>query len=302
MIVALPFGAENLAHVPDDVEVVTYASGEEPSLPCESIEMIVPFYGRQRDALALLHRMPRLKAVQLLTAGFENALPVLPDGVTLCNAAGVHDAATAEHAVGLMIASQRRYPELVVAQQERRWDQQESRALADCRVLVLGAGHIGRAIERRLSGFECDVVMVASRARHDVRGIDELPALLPGADVVVLILPLHDDTHHLFDASVLARMKDGALLVNVARGGVIDTDALVAELRSGRLRAALDVYEEEPLPASHPLWELPNAFVAPHVGGPAESMWPRAYRLVSRQVQHLSRGDRLMNVVAGPDR
>jgi phosphoglycerate dehydrogenase-like enzyme len=177
------------------------------------------------------------------------------------------------------------------------------RSLADKRVLVLGYGNIGRAVVRRLLPFEVSVTAVASRARDGddlvdaVHGIDELPDLLPHHDVVVVIVPLTDATRGLVDAEALALLPDGAVVVNVARGPVVDTDALVAECASGRLRAGLDVTDPEPLPADHPLWTTPGVLITPHVGGATDAMRPRAVALVRRQVEALRDGRPLDNVV-----
>ena len=246
-----------------------------------------------------------LRAVQLQSAGFEQFLDGLPPGVLLCNAAGVHDASTAELALTLILASVREIPEFVAAQTDSRWEQLRIRpCLADTSVLVLGYGRIGRAIARRLVPFEVKVTAVASRARAGddivdrVHGIEELADLVPHHDVVVVIVPLTPRTHHLVDADLLARMRDGALLVNVSRGPVVDTDALVAECATGRVRAALDVTDPEPLPPDHPLWKTPGVLITPHVGGATRAMRPRAMALIRRQVGALVAGAPLENVVA----
>ena len=201
--------------------------------------------------------MPALRVIQTQTAGVDHVLHAVPPGVTLCNARGVHDASTAELAVGLMIASQRGLDDYFHAQDDARWEPTVLRpSLADATVLLIGYGSIGAALERRLAGFEVELIKVASRPRGGVHGVDELPTLLPRADIVVLLVPLTDATRGLVDAEFLARMHDDALLVNVARGGVVDTDALVAETSSGRLRAALDVADPEPLPPEHALWRV----------------------------------------------
>jgi phosphoglycerate dehydrogenase-like enzyme len=241
--------------------------------------------------------MPRLRVVQTLTAGYDHVTPFLRDEVTLCNAVGVHDAATSELAVGLMIAAQRRLAEHVRAQDRHVWDQQMSSSLADRNVLVIGAGSIAGAIERRLEGFECTVTKVGRASRGDVRAVSELPVLLPGADIVVLIIPMTDETRGMVDRDFLAAMADRALLVNVARGPIVDTDALLAELTSGRLRAALDVTDPEPLPPDHPLWSAPGVIITPHVGGASEAMWPRAYALVSEQLRRLAAGEQPLHIV-----
>ncbi|NUR78961.1 MAG: 2-hydroxyacid dehydrogenase [Dermatophilaceae bacterium] len=246
-----------------------------------------------------------LEVVQLQSAGYEQFLPDVPDGVTLCNAAGVHDASTAELALALTLASIREIPKFVVSQASSTWEPLVLRsALADSRVLVVGYGQIGRAVARRFAPFEVTLTAVASRARDGdelvphVHGIDELPELLPHHDVVVVIVPLTDATRDLFDADTLSRMPDGALLVNVARGPVVDTDALVTECAAGRLRAALDVTEPEPLPADHPLWTTPGVLITPHIGGATQAMRPRATALVRRQVEAMLAGETPVNAVA----
>jgi phosphoglycerate dehydrogenase-like enzyme len=241
--------------------------------------------------------MPRLEVVQTLTAGYEHLEPSLPAGVTLCNATRVHHTATAELAVGLMISAQRRLPEHVRAQDKKIWDQQMSSSLADRRVLVVGAGNIGRAIQQRLAGFECETTLVGRTRRDDIRGMEELDQLLPTSDIVVLIVPLTDDTRGLVDAAFLAALPDGALIVNVARGAVVVTDDLLKELQAGRLRAALDVTDPEPLPSEHPLWSAPGVIITPHVGGASSAMWPRSYALVSEQLRRVAAGEPLLNVV-----
>ncbi|RXZ40205.1 NAD(P)-dependent oxidoreductase, partial [Agromyces binzhouensis] len=174
-------------------------------------------------------------------------------------------------------------------------------SLADRRVLLVGYGGVGRAIEDRLAGFEVELTRVASSARDDergrVHGVDELPALLPHAEVVIVVVPLSDETTRLVDAAFLAALPDGALVVNVARGAVADTDAILAEATSGRLRFALDVTDPEPLPEGHPLFALPNVLVSPHVGGATTAMMPRMARLLRDQVERMLRGDEPRNVV-----
>jgi phosphoglycerate dehydrogenase-like enzyme len=166
-------------------------------------------------------------------------------------------------------------------------------------VLILGHGSIGAALERRLEGFEVDVVRVARTPRDGVHGIDELTDLLPGADIVVVLVPATPETRGLLDAGLLGRMRDGALLVNVSRGTVVDQDALLAELQAGRLRAALDVTDPEPLPEGHPLWAAPGLVLTPHVGGGTAAMAPRARRLVEDQLRRWAAGEPLANVITG---
>jgi phosphoglycerate dehydrogenase-like enzyme len=298
--VFLPFSVDELALSADvlpsfDIE---YADATEhwPD-SAATCEFYVPSYRFSPRVVEVIPTMPKLQVIQTLTAGVDHLLPLVPDGVTVCNAAGVHDAATSELAVGLIIGAQRRLAELVRAQDRHVWDMRMAGALADRRVLVIGAGHIGRALQRRLDGFECDVTLVGRTARQDVRAIDELPGLLPEADVVVLIVPITDETRGMVDRRFLAAMKDGALLVNVARGPIVVTDDLLAEVSTGRLRAALDVPDPEPLPPDHSLWDAPGVVITPHIGGASDAMWPRSYRLVAEQLSRLAAGEPLVNQV-----
>ncbi len=301
MLAFVPFDPAELVDVPAGIDVEYVDATESWPESAAECEFYVPSYRFAPRVVEVLPNMPALRAVQTLTAGYEHVLPYLPDHVTLCNAAGVHDAATSELAVGLMIASQRRLADLVRAQDRRAWDQRMSSSLADRRVLVIGAGNIGNAIRRRLEGFECRVTMVGRSGRSGVRAIGDLPRLLPEAEIVVLIVPLTEETAGLVDASFLSQLPDGALLVNVARGPIVSTDALVAELESGRLRAALDVTDPEPLPEGHRLWEAPGLLLTPHVGGASSAMWPRSHALVSRQLQRIGAGEPLLHVVRGSD-
>ncbi len=299
MTVWTPFPTADLAPPPDGLTVLEWDGGPLPDDPAQ-VELFVLPYTFDTATLAPLARMSRLRVVQTLTAGVEHVAAAVPDGVTLCNARGVHDASTAELAVTLALAALRGLPGFVRAQDRQEWVHEQLGSLADKRVLVIGAGSIGGAVARRLAPFECDVVLVASRARAGVRGIDELAGLLPTAEVVVLTLPLTDATRGLVDAAFLAALPDGALVVNVARGPVVDTGALLAELASGRLRAALDVTDPEPPPPGHPLWSAPGLLLSPHVGGNTTAFRPRAIALVRDQLTRWSEGRPLRNVVAGP--
>ena len=246
-------------------------------------------------AFEAMRLMPDLEVCQLHTAGFEHALAHLPEGVTLCNAAGVHDASTAELAVGLILARLRRIDDMARAMPSGDFIHDRYDALADKRVVVVGAGGIGQALARRLEGFECEVVLVGRTAREGVRARAELDELVREADVVVIAVPLDDSTRGLVDGAFLARMRDGSLLVNVARGAIVDTDAILAE--AGRLSFALDVTDPEPLPPEHPLWRAPGVIISPHVGGNTTAFLPRIGRLVREQVERWESGSPLRNVI-----
>jgi phosphoglycerate dehydrogenase-like enzyme len=288
---------EVLGQLPESLAVDVYdGTGDVPG-SIDEVECYVAPYTFDRGPLELLGRMPELRLVQTLTAGYEHVLPYLPEGVRLCNAGGLHDTSTAELAVTLMLAARRGIPDFVRGQDAGQWRHRRWDSLADATVLIAGYGGIGEAVDRRLAGFEVTVLRVARRPRAGVAGVADLPDLLPRADVVVLCLPLNDATRGMVDAGFLARMRDGALLVNVARGGVVDTGALVPEVVSGRIRAALDVTEPEPLPPGHPLWTAPGVLLTPHVGGDSTAFLPRAYRLIVDQFRRLAAGEPLHHVV-----
>ncbi|MCW2742814.1 MAG: Phosphoglycerate dehydrogenase [Blastococcus sp.] len=244
-----------------------------------------------------LEGLPELRLVQLLTAGAEKYVGRLPRGVVLCNARGAHTPSTAEWAVAVMLAAQRGLPFFVREQDAGRWSFGTHLSMIGARVLVVGAGDIGRTIGRMLAGFDVELTYVARTAREGVRSTAELPELLPRADVVLLIVPVTPETTGMVDAAFLAAMRDGALLVNAARGVIVDTDALLAELTSGRLRAALDVTEPEPLPAGHPLWSAPGLLLTPHVGGAVPDTNARAMAAVTEQLTRVLAGQELVNVV-----
>jgi len=306
--------ARRRASVPDDrwlglwpavapLDVSVWDLTSSPLRPCSFV--VTPYL----DAGPLLPRLAeveRLEVVQTLTAGYENVLPHLPEGVTLCSAAGVHDSSTAELAVGLAIAAQRGIGDAARDAVTGTWDAWARPSLADRRVLVVGVGGVGSAIADRLAAFEVGLTRVGTRARDDARGhvhaAGELPGLLAEAEIVILACPLTPGTRGMADAAFLAAMPDGALLVNVARGPVVVTDALLAEVGSGRLRAALDVTDPEPLPAEHPLWHAPGVLITPHVGGNTSAFVPRARALLRDQLTRFAQGRPLRNLVAGPAR
>lgn len=298
-LVWLPFDAAELGDPPSALRYETVDPTERVPDSVAEVAFYVPPYAVGPGVADVIARMTSLEVVQTLTAGVDNIRAAVPGGVTLCTGRGIHDASTAELAVTLTLASLRGVPGFVRAQDRREWAPGWRPALADKRVLLLGYGAIGKAVEARLRPFEVEVVRVARRARDGVHAIEELPALLPDADVVVVVVPLTDETRGLVDAELLARMKDGALLVNVARGAVVVTDDLVAALESGRITAALDVTDPEPLPSDSPLWSAPGLLVSPHVGGASSAMWPRAHRLVRDQLHRWAAGEPLANVITG---
>lgn len=296
-------GRALLGEVPAGVEVeVCEDAATLPSDPAKVDFWVPPFLATVRAADQVA-RFTGVKVVQLLSAGADAWVGRVPPGVQLCDARGVHDKPVAEWVLGAAIGVFRQFPAFVRAQEREDWAIKAytpTRELTGKRVLIVGAGSIGRAIEGHMAPFGVTVTRVARTARPDegVHGVDDLPTLLPDAEVVVLVVPLTEQTRGMVDAAFLAAMPDGALLVNAARGPVVDTDALVAELEPGRLLAALDVTDPEPLPAGHPLWQLPNAFITPHSAGSVVGLLPRAYGLAGDQLRRFAAGEPLINQVS----
>ncbi|RKR90448.1 phosphoglycerate dehydrogenase-like enzyme [Micromonospora pisi] len=284
---------------------VTVEVADDPSrLPSDptGVEFWLPTFIGQPPMVELLPRLRDLRVIQLPSAGADAFIRILPPGVTLCDARSVHDSSTAEWVVGAILAQLRRFPALVRAQQRHEWAHQEvapTDELYGKRVLIVGAGSIGTAVAARLAPFGVTLTLAARTARpeENVHAVTELPRLLPEADIVVLLVPLTDQTRGLIDARFLAAMPDGALLVNASRGPVADPAALYAELATGRIAAALDVTEPEPLPADDPLWGLPNVLITPHVGAMVHGLMARAYRLAGDQLRRYVAGEPLLNQV-----
>ena len=305
--VPTPETRDALSPAPDGIHLVVWNLYDAPvGADIDDINVVlVPHYQLDPTPFNQFETMAGLRVVQLPSAGFEHVVRFLPPGVTLCNGRGVHSEETAELAVGLALASLRGIAEHAVnAATDRAWNMKTRRSLFRSRALIVGFGSIGVEIATRLQAFGAEVEAVARTPRVEngvtVHGMDALPTLLPAADVVTLIVPLNRSTWHLVDANFLASMKDDAVLVNVARGGVVDTDALVAELSTGRISAALDVTDPEPLPPEHPLWRAPNVIITPHEGGNTTATFLKTVELMQQQIDRLAAGVELGNVVSGP--
>ena len=262
------------------------------------INFYVPSYMGGKEALDWAAKMPNLKVLQMPNAGYDDALAYLKPGLILCNAQGVHDASTAELAVALALSARRGIPDFVRDQDNENWNHHRRTSLADSKVGIVGFGSIGKQVAKNLSGFEVEVIGFSKSGRDSSKKIEELDSYLPTLDIVILILPLTAESRHMFNKERLAKMKDGALLVNVARGPIVETDALINELNSGRIFAALDVTDPEPLPKGHPLWKAKNLLLVPHVGGNSTAFEPRCRKLVESQLQLLAGGKELNNIVA----
>lgn len=302
-IVTLPFAelVDRFGPVPDGIELDVWDVEAPYGRPDDVAIAFLPFYFGGRHRWQYVHDLPNLQLLQLPSAGYEHALPHVPGHAALANGRGIHDDETAELAVGLTLTVLREIGAFQFDRAAGIWDARETRSLADRRVTVVGYGAIGGAIATRFEAFKTDVRVVARTAREQdgrrVHAFGELPELARTTDVLVLIAPLTDETEGLVDAALLAALPDGAVVVNVARGKVVDTDALVAELQSGRLSAGLDVTDPEPLPEGHPLWTTPNTVLTPHVGGNTDLSVPRSIELMRRQVTALAEGRTFVNLI-----
>ena len=287
----------------DDLEIPTSFKKLSPATtPADGgdfseVTFYVPAYMGGRAALELTKQMPNLKYLQMPNAGFDDAMEFVRPGMTLCNGRSIHDDSTAELAVGLTIASLRGFPEFVRNQDKGKWVHTREKSINDRKIGVIGFGSIGSTVARMLAGFSVEIMPFTQSGRDKTTPISDLDKHLPTLDVVILILPLTKESKHLFDARRLSLMKDGALLVNVARGPIVDTDALVKELNSGRITAALDVTDPEPLPEGHALWSAKGVLISPHVGGNTTAFEPRARRLIKSQLELLAAGKPLNNII-----
>lgn len=295
--VAVPDDAflERLAPtVGDDVSVTVWTPGQ-PAL-ANHVDLLVLPYVTSYEILESLDPAA-VSAVQSQALGYDGAANFAPKGISFSNAVGVHEAPTAELALTLVLASQRGWPAIGYNQAAESWDRFAYPGLIGQRVLLIGVGGIGGEIEKRIAPFDVELTRVARTARAGIHSIDELPALLPNADIVILAVPLGDETRGLVDAAFLDLLPTGALVVNVSRGPVVDTDALVEHVRSGAVRSALDVVDPEPLPAGHPLWSLPGSLIVPHLGGNVGSMGARIDPLIRQQIDLIREGKPPLNVV-----
>jgi phosphoglycerate dehydrogenase-like enzyme len=278
------------ARAPEGVEVVALAE----QLDLETVDFLVPS-SQPREVLERLPGLSRLAVVQVLSAGTDWIERHVPGQATLCSARGARDGPVAEWVVGALLGVT---TQLLQCARLESWTDRRLTDLASWRVLIVGMGSIGQRVAQYLNVLGTEVIGVASRARDDLYGIDELAELLPGVDAVVVLAPLTEATRGLIGARELAAMRDGAVLVNAARGSVVDTDALLAELSTSRLRAVLDVTDPEPLPDGHPLWSAPGVLsITPHIAGDSALGNARAAALAGDQLARWCVGEELLNVV-----
>jgi phosphoglycerate dehydrogenase-like enzyme len=285
---------------PSTIEAIPYAPGGPwPPRHLDATVVVVGF----DDAVAVGSRFAELadlRLVQTLNAGFEQWLPLVPSGVMLSNGRGAHGGSSAEWVVAALLAIYRDLGAFNRHQSDGVWRPRDTETLIGKRVAILGAGDLAVNLAARLAPFETEVTLFGRRARPGVHALGDAEETLRRADAVVVMLPANDETRHVVDAEFLARLRDGAVVVNAGRGASVDTDALLAELTSGRLRAALDVTEPEPLPPGHPLWSAPGLLLTPHVAGSTDGAWGRAWDVAVRQIEAYARGDLPPNIVAGP--
>jgi phosphoglycerate dehydrogenase-like enzyme len=291
--------ADHVERTLPDARIVRYGEVDDARLADVSFYCL-PYMG-DGASVALIDRLPRLRVLQSLSSGVDDVLGAVPPGVTLCNGRGLHhEESTAELAVTLMLASLRQLPQFVWQQADARWRHVRTESIEGKRVLLVGYGAIGAAIEQRLTPFGATVIRVSRSPRDGVAPFSQLAALAATAEIIVVCVALAGGTRGLVDARVLAALPAGALVINVARGPVIDAVALTRELESGRLRAALDVTDPEPLPAQRPEWSLPNVLITPHVGGDTFTFAHRAGQFVADQAARHLAGEELVNVVTVP--
>lgn len=282
---------------PEGVTLLHLGNAPLDSDAISPVTFYVPPYMSGRRGLEPVHRMPHLRYLQTPNAGYDDTYAYLRPGLAVCNARGVHDISTAELALALTLASHRGLDVFVQAKLHHEWKHETKRTLWRQKVAIVGFGSIGRTIARLLEPLDVDVHGFSRSGRDGASTMEVLWDTLPTFDTVILILPATPESVGLVDREFLARMKDDSLLVNVARGSIVVTDDLVAELQTGRIRAAVDVTDPEPLPKGHPLWEAPNLIISPHVGGDSSAFEPRMRELIARQMQRLAQGLEPENIV-----
>ena len=285
-----------LADLPN-TRLVTYSPATKLSADALDATVLVTGSFPPGDLETVIAELKHLRLIQTLNAGVDKWTGRVPVDVILSNARGAHGGATAEWAAAALLCTFRNIPRYVIDQKEHLWRPSESESLVEKRILIIGAGDLANNLKRRLIAFDSIVSLIGRTARNGVSSIDEFPTLLPDQDAVVLMVPLSEETHHLVDADFLSKLPDHAVVVNASRGPIVDTDALLAELQSGRLRAALDVTDPEPLPADHPLWDAPGLFLTPHIGGHTQGSSERAWNVARAQIEQFLDGMRPDNAI-----
>jgi phosphoglycerate dehydrogenase-like enzyme len=289
-------GRDAIGKLPDEVNCRLFPRKGPPPAEITDAEFLVPSHVT-RGLRELLSGMTHLRVLHTLSAGVDWLMPHVPAGITVCSAVGTRDSAVAEWVIGALLALTKNFPELRDHQREHRWQWTEPGDLAGRSVVILGYGSIGKAVEARLAPFEVDLIRVARTRRANVHPVSELPRILSECEVLIVLVPYTPETEGLLDHNMLTALPPGALLINAARGRVIDQERLLEHLRSGHLRAALDVTDPEPLPPGDPLWDAPGVLITPHLAGDSPAAGRNAFALVGDQVRRFMRDEPLVNVV-----
>ena len=299
LTIAVPDQAmlDRLSTTETETELVVWTTDDAPL--GRPIDLLVLPYSVSPNTLPKLAGA-QVSVVQSQALGYDGVAELLPAGITYCNAVGVHEGPTAELALALILSSQRGLDVAARAQPAGLWKRDWYPGLLGSSVLIIGVGGVGSAVEERLVPFDVTITRVARSERTDDHGlihaVTDLPKLLPLADIVVIAVPLTAATTNLVSGDFLDLLAPGALLVNVSRGAIVDTDALTERARTGAIRVAIDVVEPEPLPADHPLWSIPGVLITPHLGGNISSMPSRVDPLVRQQIALLQSSRPPLNV------
>ena len=283
--------------VPSGYKVIATDPTQLSSSERESVEIYIPKYMGGAKVWSEIANFPNLKVVQLLMAGYEEALPHMRKGLRLCNAKGVHDQSTAELGVALMASHFLGIKSYIKNMESGKWDGAQRDSLYGKKIAIIGAGSVGTRLKEMLDAFKVESIFYARTARAGVNAFSEFSERISEFDAVVLILPLTSESRHLITKKELSSMKHGALLVNLARGAVVKTDDLVSVLKEGLIAAALDVTDPEPLPSDHELWKLPNVIISPHVGGNSSAFEPQARKFLEEQIARYANSGALINEI-----
>ena len=283
--------------LPNGFNLLTDENDLTDQAKLDQITVYIPKYMGGAESLHRIPKMPNLKLVQVLTAGYDDVLPLIPEGITLANARGLHDLSTAELTLTLTLASKARVSDLIASQSSQHWLRHVRDSIIDASVAIVGYGSVGQEIGRVFLPFTQNITGYTRSGSNGTKKISQLDAELNQYDIVILITPLTVETKGLFDLNKMKLMKHGALLVNMARGPVVVTADLVEALSSGWITAAVDVTDPEPLPLNHPLWQAPNLLISPHTGGNSTAFPGRAKKMIAQQLNRLAQGEPITNVV-----
>jgi phosphoglycerate dehydrogenase-like enzyme len=286
------------------IDVVAQRDGAQAALA--QADVLLTFGQMMKNLHLDLDGAKNLKWVQALGTGLDGITdqPALKPSVTVTSLHGVHGAPVSEAAMAGMLALSRDIPRFARQQDQQHWGRWPAKLLQDKTVGILGIGVIAEALAPKCKAFGMTVIGITSAKRQvagfdRVHGVEELHRVLPELDYLVLLTPYSAATHHMIDASVFAEMKPTSYLINLARGGVVDEPALVDALRQKKIAgAALDVFEQEPLPPDHPLWSFKNVIITTHQGGFCDTYVDLAMPILEHNMRCFLAGDiaKMMNV------